>query len=378
MLSAFIGSVFNGLFSGFWIAFFTGWISWLAFIRILAAGCYELYLAFENGTNFRASLEGNGIQYSSIGMVPLNPSGAAEEVEKVGTNPTEGNTNHHRDEESPYFQSSQLEHHLNSDPDNNTIDPRHQHLMNQLNRQPKQSRICNPMPKSPTRDVHAFGWLGWIWSAIYTPISHSIWLFVHIDSTRGALLLVRALAIAVSALGLTFDYKARYGAKLSRGWLYFIFNIWNSLACILLGAEATVLLVKGFLNLDSEISLIPFAVIYPVFSVIWAVASWRFLPPIDAARPGVNSEFPLYSSFVRILTVYVVFVDVAMGAFAGLFVAAPAFGLWQSSKFDEGSAANRAAFGFSNSDSGTTDGVGLSEFLSCGVSVLEKWAAFMP
>jgi hypothetical protein len=78
------------------------------------------------------------------------------------------------------------------------------------------------------------------------------------------------------------------------------------------------------------------------------------------------------------MTVYAVFVDVAMGAFAGLFVAAPAFGLWQSSKFDEESAANRAAFGFSNSDSGNTDGVGLSEFLSCGVSVLEKWAAVMP
>jgi hypothetical protein len=49
MLTAFIGSVFNGLFSGFWIEFFTGWLSWLSVIRILAAGYYEFYLAIRSG-----------------------------------------------------------------------------------------------------------------------------------------------------------------------------------------------------------------------------------------------------------------------------------------------------------------------------------------
>jgi hypothetical protein len=59
-------------------------------------------------------------------------------------------------------------------------------------------------------------------------------------------------------------------------------------------------------------------------------------------------------------------------------VAAPAFGLWQSSKFDEQVAADRAAFGFGSDNDGASGGVGLEEFLSCGVSVLEKWAAVMP
>jgi hypothetical protein len=289
MLSAFIGSVLNGLFSGFWIAFFTGWISWLAFVRILAAGCYELYLAVKNGTDFRSALAGNGVKYESIGMVPINTN--AEEGAKDGStiNNTfrEINTNHLGDEESQA--SLPLHPSASSQPDPSTIDPGHQHLIDYLNRQPAQPKNARRwMPKTPERTVHAFGWLGWIWSAIYTPISHSIWLFVHINSTRGALLLVRALAIAVSALGLTFDYKARYGAKLGRGWMYLVFNIWNSLACILLGVEATILLVKGFLNLD--VKPIPFLIIYPLFSCFWAWISWRFLPPIDAARPGVNSK----------------------------------------------------------------------------------------
>jgi hypothetical protein len=288
MLSAFIGSVLNGLFSGFWIAFFTGWISWLAFIRILAAGCYEMYLAFKNGTNFQSSLAGNGIHYSSIGMVPLNNAGGAtddagKDEATVGGGQGEGQHHQPSDEESTQHQ-----------PPTEVIDPGQEHLINHLNRQPKHSRICTPMPKTPKRTVDAFGWLGWIWSAVYTPISHSIWLFVHIDSTQGPLLLVRALAIAVSALGLTFDFKARYGAALGRGYLYLLFNMWNALACILLGTEATILLIKGFLNLETK--PIPFLVIYPIFSCVWAWGSWRFLPPIDAARPGVNSKYRFYWS----------------------------------------------------------------------------------
>lgn len=321
MLSAFIGSVANGLFSGFWIAFFTGWISWLAFIRILAAGFYELWLSMKAGTN--ADISKGEIEYQSVGLVEMGRAAKttvdAEGAER-GAARMEG------------YGSATGQDHL--------IAP-----------QRKGSRI---MPKAPERTVNAFGWLGWLWSAIYTPISHSIWLSVHISSHHGPVLLVRALAIGVSALSLTFDTKARYGAKLGRGWLYLLFNVWNSLACILLGTEATVLLVKGALNLS--FTPIPLLVAYPVFSIIWAVASWKFLPPIDAARPGMNK-----------------FADVAMGAFAGVFCAAPAFGLYMSAKFDE----NVAEMGFGTGS--VSNGESLGDFLKCGgVSALEKFAAVMP
>ncbi|KAH5299310.1 hypothetical protein HBI11_150200 [Parastagonospora nodorum] len=296
MLSAFIGSVANGLFSGFWIAFFTGWISWLAFIRILAAGFYELWLSVKAGTN--PNISKADIEYESI------------------------------DDAEGQF--------------DNTSTPTHQ------------SKSPLIMPKTPERTVHAFGWLGWIWSAVYTPISHSIWLSIHISSPHGPILLVRALAIGVSALSLTFDTKARYGARLGRGSLYLLFNLWNSFACILLGVEATILLIRGALNVS--FTPIPLLVAYPVFSIIWAVVSWKFLPPIDAARPGMNT-----------------FADVAMGCFAGVFCAAPAFALYMKANFDK----DVAEMGFETGEA--TGGVGLGEFLSCGgVSVLQKFAAIMP
>jgi hypothetical protein len=65
---------------------------------------------------------------------------------------------------------------------------------------------------------------------------------------------------------------------------------------------------------------VPLLVLYPLFSEVWAWASWRFLPPIDGARKGIA-----------------VFADVAMRALAGVFVIAPAFAMWQSAKFNEDS-----------------------------------------
>jgi hypothetical protein len=336
MLSAFIGSVANGLFSGFWIAFFTGWISWLSFIRILAAGFYELWLTIKSGTNFN---ERKDVEYSSIGMFHLNQNPVSKDgvtVEGVGG-----------DEETATQYS------------NAPIDPGHQRFITHLDRDPKHPRHLKLKPAQ--RTVTIFGWLGWIWSAIYTPLSHSIWLAVHVNSTHGPILLVRALAIGVSALGLTFDYKARYGAKLGRGWMYLTFNLWNSLACILLGTEATILLIKGILHLD--FTPIPLLIAYPIFSIVWAAGSWKFLPPIDAARPGMN-----------------IFADVAMGCFAGIFCAAPAFGLWMRAKHDEDWAKTTSEMGFGGVGAGSvSSGLNLGDYLQCqGVTALERFAAVMP
>lgn len=71
MLSAFIGSVVNGLCSGWLTTFITGWISWLSVIQILIAGAYEAYLAIKAGTNFNAV----DAQYHNIAMTRLGGTG---------------------------------------------------------------------------------------------------------------------------------------------------------------------------------------------------------------------------------------------------------------------------------------------------------------
>ncbi|XPT01963.1 hypothetical protein M3J09_011087 [Ascochyta lentis] len=317
MLSAFIGSVINGLCSGMMIAFITGWLSWLAVLRILAAGAYELYLAFKAGTNLDAV---DGTCYESIEMGGSVIAAASS-------------TDRSRDREVVIPNS------LTTTTAAQPSKPLH--------------RSWNPMLAPPEKTVTPFGWLGWTWSAIYTPLSQSIWLGVHMRSAPGLVQFVRALAIGVSALGLTFDYKQRYAAAVGRRWgtwAFVAFNVWNAAACVLLGAEALLLLIHGAMAVERV--PVPLLVVYPVFAIVWAVVSWRLLPPIDGARPGVN-----------------VFADVLMGAFAGLFVAAPAFVLWRNSKFSEDYLSNGSE----------VSGMDLGEFLACeGGSFWEKFAAVMP
>jgi hypothetical protein len=338
MLSAFVGSIINGLSSGFWVAFFTGWISWLSVIRILAAGLYEFYLTANAGANFIAADEN---QYQSIGLNMYGPARAAVGDTHPGVEGEEVRLTHEMNIAQQHLENNY-----------------HPAVAAQFEQQ-KNSGIgggfLRAFFKQPTRTVTVTGWLGWIWSAVYEPISQSIWTRVHITSDDGTLLFVRALAIGVSALGLTFDYKQRYGAALARkwgSWAFVVFNVWNSTACLLLGCEALVLLIRGAMNLSHL--PIPVYVAYPILSCIWAGASWKFLPPVDAGRPGIN-----------------IVADVFMGAFAGIFVAAPAFALWQWHKFD----AHRAEVFGENPD----PGMSLGEFLSCdGASVLAKFAAIMP
>jgi hypothetical protein len=330
MLSAFVGSVLNGLFSGFWIAFLTGWISWLAVFRILAAGFYEFWISIRAGTNFEEAGKEDA-KYHSIG----------NNISLTGFTATQN------------IQGDEEAHHLDPNPPAYTVTPTGAVLGPNGNAIPRKNILIT---KPPTRTVDTFGWLAWIWSAIYTPISHTIWLSVHITSSNGPLQLVRALAIGVSALSLTFDTKARYAASFRRGWAYLLFNLWNAFACTLLGVYALALLIRGAVNLragDANMPLIPF-IVYPIFSTIWAAVSWRALPPMDGSRPGIN-----------------IFADVAMGVFAGVFVAAPAGVLWQSAKFN--ASVDEMMYGTGES------GVGLGEYLQCnGASFWGRVAAVLP
>jgi hypothetical protein len=341
VLSAFIGSVLNGLFSGFWIAFFTGWISWLAFIRILAAGVYEVYLTFRAGANFNMVHDD---QYQSLKMATFHGSDSQTAGSSIGNqHTTEGGDEEARLTQPAIAAQAQSSANYSTGVVSESHEPK-----------PTGMRARGTLAMQPQRTVTTFGWLGWAWSAVYTPITQSIWLYVNFNSGNGASQLVRALAISVSALGLTFDYKQRYAASIGRrwgAWAFVGFNVWNSVACLLLGLESTILLVRGALNIDSIPVFV--YVIIPLFSIVWAAMSWKILPPIDGARPGFN-----------------IFADVLMGAFAGLFVAAPAFVLWQSEKFER----DHMNFGTSKSS-----GMDLGEFLSCeSATILEKFAAVMP
>ncbi len=332
MLSAFVGSVINGLSSGAAIAFITGWISWFSVLRILVAGLFELRLTIKAGTDFESVDQ----QYHSVEMTGMPPAGVA--------------TPNATYENYPIDAESQRDTLLHS--------PQQNHLPS-----PGKSSWFTTPRKVPAmgvldRSITFTGWLGWVWSALYTPISQSIWVGVHLStpssSADGIQQFVRALAIGVSALGLTFDYKQRYAAALGRRWgrwAFVAFNAWNAGACLLLGAEAFVLLVHGAVNIKDV--PIPLVVVYPIFSIIWAAGSWAILPPVDGGRSGN------------------VIAGVLMGAFAGLFVAAPSFALWRNARWDEDVA------GFKGETA--PGGLDLGAFLACeSASVWAKFAAIMP
>jgi len=344
VLSALIGSVLNGLFNGFWIAFFTGWIAWLSVIRILAAGLYNAYLATQPLPDTAAVVA------------------AAEEEAKHGSTVKQGD-----------YESVEMHPPLTGDAEYRSggapapvpaTDPESSDLILSPpglgrhvpagTRRPRGVGLANKF--QPQRTIKLSGWLGWAWSALYTPLSHTIWLAVNVrNSSNGTVKIVRAIAIGVSALSLTFDTKRRYATALAHKtnspWAGTLFNAWNAFACLLLGGEAAALLVLGAVQAQVFVAL---PIMYSIFSCIWAAASWRILPPIDGSRPGMH-----------------ILADVAMGVFAGLFVAAPAFALWQRNKFDE----HRAdMFGDPR-----PAGLDLGAYLQCeGATLAGKFAAVMP
>lgn len=325
MLTAFIGSVINGVCNGTGISFLTGWISWLAVVRILVAGVLEVRIAIEAGTDFDAV---DSVPYVYIGRDNMD-STRTEDVEA----PIEL--------QCP-TQEQYTDTHIDDAPVETDDSPK-----------PEEHTKVSPGTRLE-RNVTVLGWVGWIWSALYTPVSQTIWLSVHITSSDGLQQLVRALAIGVSALGLTYDYKQRYAAVLGRrygAWSFAAFNAWNATACLLLGMEALILLIHSAMNIH-EVP-IPLVVAYPIFSVVWSTISLAAIPPSDGAVSGN------------------IFAGALMGAFVGVVVAAPAFGLWQDAQFTDEIADMMGKT--------APEGLSLGDFLACeSASVWAKFAAIMP
>ena len=212
-----------------------------------------------------------------------------------------------------------------------------------------------------TYEVTFLGWVGWLYTAIYSPIVQALWLAENWDNASGALKIVRALSVAIAALPLTIDTRRRYAEALQEGCLggvgFVTFILINGLSALGMGVICAALLIKGIMDagLDTQM-MIPICVVYPIFSVVWAAASYRICSVKDGKMRG-----------------YGFFADLACGAFAGIFLAWPAIILLtsaQSEQFDDSSKS------FYTPQSGVAS---LQAYLKCSeVAGWQKFVAIFP
>ena len=308
ILTAFIGSIINGLTSGYLVAFITGWISWFATLRILSGALISLYQSFSS-------------KYAQIPTAPPTDEAIALEERGLIQDPSSGDAN--TGASGLIFGSK---------------------------------KSLQAMNKRLKREVTVLGWIGWVYTAIYSPIIQVLWFVDNVSAASGPLKLVRGLGISITALGLTIDTKKRYALKLQDvnyigGPACVAFKLINAGSAFAMGCMCAALLVKGALDMKLKWY---FIAIYCVFCVIWTAASLRIVPVQDGGIKGLG--------IIR---------DVLMGAFAGVFLAAPAFIVMRDAEFP-----SLTDHGFSTPASGQAS---LNSYLSCeSVAVWRKMAAVLP
>ena len=212
------------------------------------------------------------------------------------------------------------------------------------------------MNKRLNRKVTVLGWMGWVYTALYSPVVQILWLAANWTSASASLKIVRGLGISVTALGLTIDTKKRYAETLrgstALGRVACVaFKLTNAGSAFGMGAMCAALLIKGAIELGLKWY---FFVLYCLFMVIWAAVSFRFIPVQDGGVGGAG-----------------IVLDTLMGAFAGVFLAAPAFFIMRSAEQPTVS-----LDGFETPKSGQAS---LNDYLSCeSVAVWRKVAAVLP
>ena len=424
MMSALIGSVVNGFVSGYLVAFMTGWISWFAFLRVLIGGLYMGYRGVisswepeDDGDDDEEvkPLSGNHASDAHLEMTPSRTDVSISAAHESSSSGVESNTNpatldsqqrlndvssahstvtppHTQSREDVYntlapgghglstpFTSKQFFLHVlwptRADIRKKKQDARlnrqkRQH-MRELGYSDRQLNIAmrgrvgrrplvgtDPWPPL-NREVTVFGWLGWVYGALYAPASQLIWVAANASNNNGLAKVVKGLSVAVTALPLCIDSRVRYADALRRHrwgslWAYG-FNITNAASCLLQAAICGTLLVFGVVQAHAQSEFgfpWPIVAIYPVFSLVWAWGSFQILPVRDGGRRrAAQAHWMGY------------FVDIGVGAFAGLFLAAPAFALYTSSK----------PLGQSGDDASN-----LTTYLSCESAWWKKFAAIFP
>lgn len=209
VLTAFVGSIVNGASNGFLVAFMTAWISWFATLRILSGSVLSLYQAFSSS-------------YTQVSTVPpTDETIALEERGLIGETPHQG--------------AGQNE------PSQPSIKGGKWAVMN----------------KHLNRDVTVLGWIGWVYTAIYSPIVHTLWLVENWTNASGSLKGVRGLGISVAALGLTIDTKKRYAHRLKNSKYLgtsacVAFKIINAGSAFGMGLISAALLVKAAVGLEFQ------------------------------------------------------------------------------------------------------------------------------
>ena len=307
VLTAFVGSIVNGLTSGAIVAYMTGWISWLVVLRVLGGALFSLYQGFssdyarlEQDTRSRADDE---IALQERGPEPGSSSGSVRAIPRVNAKPWVPNTD---------------------------------------------GRLV--------QSVTVLGCIGWLYTAVYSPIVQILWLIENWGPASAPLKFVRALSISVSALSLTIDTKKRYASKLSEKGSFgeiagVAFRLVHAPSAFGMGVMCAALLIKGAIDAHLAWYLV---LIYSIFCIIWAVASYRVCGIQDAGIKGFG-----------------LIVDVLMGAFAGIFLAAPAFTVMQTAEQP-----TLGPDGFSTPQSGEAS---LKTYLSCdSVKAWQKLVAIFP
>jgi len=183
-----------------------------------------------------------------------------------------------------------------------------------------------------------------------------LWVAENWTAASGSLKLVRGLGVSISAISLTIDTKKRYASKIEEArycdaFASALFKIVNGVSASGMGIICVALLIKGAVDLNLAWDVF---VIYCVFVLIWTAANFALCPVQDGGIKGFG-----------------IIPDVLMGAFAGLFLAAPAFDLMQSAEQP-----TLTSGGFSTPDSGQTS---LKKYLACeDVAVWQKFVAIFP
>ena len=269
ILTAFVGSLVNGISNGGVVAFMTGWISWLAVTRVLSGSVITLNQGFKSD-------------------------------------------------------------------DSHTDDAKRTH------------------------DVTFLGWVGWLYTAIYSPIVQALWLAENWSKASGALKVIRGMGVSIAALSLTIDTKKRYATALGEtvhtetlGYITFI--LINGLSALGMGIISAMLLIKGAIDVHAPAyAIAPFSVAYAFFTVVWAVISYKVCPVRDGKMKGFG-----------------LVVDILCGLFAGIFLAAPAFGLLLAS-----SQPTLGDDDFVYPESGFSS---LKDYISCSsVASWQKFVAIFP
>jgi hypothetical protein len=205
------------------------------------------------------------------------------------------------------------------------------------------------------RGVTALGWVSLAYTALFAPITQI--LFVAANASRhdiGSAKIVKGLTVAVTALPLCIDCRVRYADSLR--WGRYALNLFISLSCLLQGAICVTLLVTGLLDISQGRSsrgppLPILGGVYVLFALIWMAASFAVMPMRDGGRKGAGKTH--WAGYIF---------DVGMGAFAGVFLAAPAIMVFSGATFR-------------NRSSGVSD---LGAYLSCESEIWRKLAAVAP